>query len=72
MKAYIDIEASRGIGFIATVVTEQDHHRGGPFAYSYQSPICEDSETAERKAFQWAEKNGWTVTSADEVDVIRS
>ncbi len=67
MKAYIDIQASRGIGFIAEVVTEQDYHEGGPFAHSYRSLLCEERETAERMAQRWASRNGCVITSVDEV-----
>ena len=67
MKAYIDVDAARGIGFFADVVSEQDYHEGGPFARSHRTPVCAERGTAEDKAREWAAKHGYTIATVDEV-----
>jgi len=66
MKAYIDVQPIKR-GYFAQVVSTQDYHEGGPHAHSHETDIWETKAQAKTAAKVWAEKYGYTITTADEV-----
>jgi hypothetical protein len=77
MKAFIDLNVSRRIassktgaaanGYMAKVVSWQDYHEGGPFAYSYVCGIYPEPNEALDDAMEWAGKNGYSIGSVGSV-----
>jgi len=65
MKAYIDINKDRN-KFVSFVVSEQDYHEGGPHAHSFRF-VGDSLKEAELSAEAWAERNGYTIATVDEV-----
>lgn len=66
-KAYIEDPIKVSGGYVARVVDDQDYHERGPHAHSHETDVHKTKELATAAAKGWAEKHGFTITSADEV-----
>jgi hypothetical protein len=66
MLAFIEHRRSLQGGHSVRVVSEQDYHERGAFAYSYDAK-ADTAEEAESHARVWAARNGMEIVSIDEV-----
>lgn len=68
MKAYINtLNLGAGNGFVAQVVSEQDYHERGYASHAHQSKRHPTPEGAKAAATEWAEENGYSIYSVDEI-----
>jgi hypothetical protein len=67
MKCYVTATYLPGSGWVGRVVSETDYHERGPHARSHQTEGRETEEDAKAAAREWAEENGYSIYSVDEI-----